>query len=149
MVDEHKFRSDLYYRLNVFPIRLPPLRERAEDIPLLVRHFVQQFSERNNRKIDTILSETMEALTRYHWPGNIRELQNVIERAVIITKGATSTVALDELKPDAGLKTSPSGETLQPFLAEMERAQILRVHEESNWVVAGPNGLRFKLGCKS
>src|SRR5579872_4824057 len=98
MVDEQKFRSDLYYRLDVFPIRVPPLRERAEDIPLLVRHFVQQFSERNNRMIDTILSETMEALTRYPWPGNIRELQNVIERSVIISKGATLTVAIDELK---------------------------------------------------
>ena len=148
MVDEHKFPSDLYYRLNVFPIRLPPLRERAEDIPLLVRHFVQQFSERNNQTIDTIRSETIEALTRYHWPGNIRGLQNVIERAVIITKGATLTVALDELKPDAGLKTSPSCGTLQPFLAEMERTQILRALEESNWVVAGPNGAAARLGIK-
>jgi formate hydrogenlyase transcriptional activator len=86
MVEEQEFRSDLYYRLNVFPIRVPPLRERREDIPLLVRHFVQQFSQRNNRVINSIPSETMETLVRYHWPGNIRELQNVIERAVIISK---------------------------------------------------------------
>jgi formate hydrogenlyase transcriptional activator len=146
MVDDRKFRSDLYYRLNVFPIRVPPLRERAEDIPLLVRHFVTQFSERNNRIIDTILSETMEALTRYHWPGNIRELQNVIERAVIITKGATLTVSLDELKPDIRLKTSQSRETIHEILSETERTEILRALERSNWVISGPNGAAARLG---
>ena len=148
MVDDHKFRSDLYYRLNVFPIRIPSLRERAEDIPLLVRHFVKQFSERNNRIIDTILSETMEALTRYHWPGNIRELQNVIERAVIITRGATLMVSLDELKPDADLKISQSSESLQALLSETERTRILGALEQSNWVVAGPNGAAVRLGIK-
>ena len=81
---EKQFRSDLYYRLNVFPISIPPLRERPEDIPLLVRHFVQQFAQRMNKTIDAISSETMEALTRYPWPGNIRELQNVIERSVVV-----------------------------------------------------------------
>ena len=148
MVDDRKFRSDLYYRLNVFPIRVPPLRERAGDIPVLVRHFVKQFSERNNRTIDTILSETMEALTRYHWPGNIRELQNVIERAVIITKGATLTVSLDELKPDARLKTRQSCETLREMLSETERTQILRALESSNWVISGPNGAAARLAIK-
>jgi formate hydrogenlyase transcriptional activator len=148
MVDDRKFRSDLYYRLNVFPIRVPPLRERAEDIPLLVRHFVTQFSERNNRMIDTILSETMEALTRYHWPGNIRELQNVIERAVIITKGATLTVSLDELKPDARLRTSQSLETIHEILGETERTEILRALERSNWVISGPNGAAARLGTR-
>jgi formate hydrogenlyase transcriptional activator len=146
MVDDRKFRSDLYYRLNVFPIRVPPLRERAEDIPLLVRHFVTQFSERNNRIIDTILSETMEALTRYHWPGNIRELQNVIERAVIITKGATLTVSLDELRPDIRLETSQSRETIHEILSETERTEILRALERSNWVISGPNGAAARLG---
>jgi formate hydrogenlyase transcriptional activator len=146
MVDDRKFRSDLYYRLNVFPIRVPPLRERAEDIPLLVRHFVTQFSERNNRIIDTILSETMEALTRYHWPGNIRELQNVIERAVIITKGATLTVSLDELRPDLRLETSQSRETIHEILSETERTEILRALERSNWVISGPNGAAARLG---
>jgi formate hydrogenlyase transcriptional activator len=148
MVDERKFRPDLYYRLNVFPIRVPPLRERAEDIPMLVQHFVKEFSERNNRTIDTILSETMEALTRYHWPGNIRELQNVIERAVITTRGATLTLALDELKPGAGPRTIPNCETLHQMLSETERTQILRALEESNGVVAGPNGAAARLAMK-
>src|SRR5580700_10952298 len=148
MVDERKFRSDLYYRLNVFPIRVPPLRERAEDIPLLVRHFVKQFSERNNRIIDTILSETMEALTRYPWPGNIRELQNVIERAVIITKGATLAVSLDDLKPDERLKPSQSYESLHEILGETERIQILRALESSNWVISGAKGAASKLGIR-
>jgi formate hydrogenlyase transcriptional activator len=148
MVDDRKFRSDLYYRLNVFPIRVPPLRERTEDIPLLVRHFVKQFSERNNRIIDTILSDTMEALTRYHWPGNIRELQNVIERAVIITKGATLTVSVDELKPDARLKSSQHCESLQELLSETERIQMLRALESSNWVISGANGAAARLGIK-
>ena len=97
LVEDQKFRSDLYYRLNVFPIRLPALRERPEEIPLLVRHFVQEFSRRNNRVI--VPSETMEAFVRYHWRGNIRELQNVIERAVIITRGPVLNVPLAELKP--------------------------------------------------
>jgi formate hydrogenlyase transcriptional activator len=148
MVDLQKFRSDLYYRLYVFPIRVPPLREPAEDIPLLVRHFVKQFSERNNRTIDTVLPETMEALTRYHWPGNIRELQNVVERSVIITKGAILIVALDELKPDDSLKTNRNCEALQKMLTETERNQILRALEKSNWVLAGSNGAAARLGMK-
>lgn len=148
MVGEQKFRADLYYRLNVFPIRAPALRERVEDIPLLVWHFVKQFSERNNRTIDTIPSETMEALTRYNWPGNIRELQNVVERSVIITKGSTLTVPLDEFAPDATVKTSPSCETLQQLLTETERTQILQALEQSNWVIAGPNGAAAQLGMK-
>ena len=148
MVDDRKFRSDLYYRLNVFPIRVPPLRERVEDIPLLVRHFVKKFSERNNRKIDTIRSETMEALTHYHWPGNIRELQNVLERAVIITKGGTLTVSVDDLKPDARLKSSQSCESLHELLSETERTQILRALESSNWVISGANGAAARLGIK-
>src|SRR5580692_2099449 len=106
MVGEQKFRPDLYYRLNVFPIRVPALRERKEDIPLLVRHFVQQFSQQNQRVIDTIPSETMQALVRYHWPGNIRELQNVIERAVIISRGPVLNVSLAELEADVVSKAS-------------------------------------------
>src|SRR6202041_2796108 len=94
MVEEQKFRSDLYYRLNVFPLRVPSLRDRREDIPLLVRHFVQQFSRRMNRGIETIPSEAMNTLVRYDWPGNIRELQNVIERAVIVSNGPVLKVAL-------------------------------------------------------
>src|SRR5579864_8811325 len=96
MVDDQKFRSDLYYRLNVFPVRVPALRERREDIPLLVRHFVQQFSRRMNRCVETIPSETMNTLVRYDWPGNIRELQNVIERAVIVSTGPVLKAPLED-----------------------------------------------------
>ena len=156
MVEDQKFRSDLYYRLNVFPIRLPALRERTEDIPLLVRHFVQEFSRRNNRVIDTIPSQTMEALVRYHWPGNIRELQNVIERAVIISKGPVLNVSLADLKPDISSKTSPANtkvspsrhERLQEVLDQTERIQILRALEEANGVVSGPDGAAARLGIK-
>jgi formate hydrogenlyase transcriptional activator len=156
MVEEQRFRSDLYYRLNVFPIRVPSLRERKEDIPLLVRHFVKEFSRRNHRVIDTIPSETMQALIRYHWPGNIRELQNVIERAVIISRGPVLNVALAELTPDvssspvpivAGAKSS-SHESLQEMLNDTERNQILRALEDANGVVAGPNGAATRLGVK-
>ena len=156
MVEEQKFRSDLYYRLNVFPIRVPSLRERKEDIPLLVRHFVKEFSRRNQRVIDTIPSETMQALIRYHWPGNIRELQNVIERAVLISKGPMLNVSLAELKPDLNAAPSPSPangksvpqENLQDMLEWTERNQILRALEETNGVVAGPNGAAARLGVK-
>jgi formate hydrogenlyase transcriptional activator len=156
MVDEHKFRSDLYYRLNVFPIRVPTLRERKEDIPLLVRHFVQEFSRRNNRVIGTIPSETMQALVYYHWPGNIRELQNVIERAVIISKGPVLSVSLADIKPDVSAKSSSfntggksaSHENLQDVLEEAERTEILRALEAANGVVAGINGAAARLGVK-
>ncbi len=156
MVEEQRFRSDLYYRLNVFPIRVPSLRERKEDIPLLVRHFVKEFSRRNHRVIDTIPSETMQALIRYHWPGNIRELQNVIERAVIISRGPVLNVALAELTPDVSSPPVPvitraksaSHESLQEMLEETERNQILRALEDANGVVAGPNGAAARLGVK-
>ncbi len=156
MVGDQQFRSDLYYRLNVFPIRVPALRERKEDIPLLVRHFVQEFSRRNNRVIDTIPSETMETLVCYHWPGNIRELQNVIERAVIISKGPVLHVSLTELERDVSTKTSPAmpkpssvrHASLQDALDETERAEILHALEEANGVVGGPNGAAARLGIK-
>jgi len=156
MVEEQRFRSDLYYRLNVFPIRVPSLRERKEDIPLLVRHFVKEFSRRNHRVIDTIPCETMQALIRYHWPGNIRELQNVIERAVIISRGPVLNVVLAELTPDVSSPPVPivtsaksaSHESLQEMLEETERNQILRALEDANGVVAGPNGAAARLGVK-
>jgi formate hydrogenlyase transcriptional activator len=156
MADEQKFRSDLYYRLNVFPIRVPALRERKEDIPLLVRHFVQQFSQRNNRVINSIPSQTMEALVRYHWPGNIRELQNVIERAVIISKGPVLNVAVAELERVVTPRTrqaeskasQPEQENLDAFLDETERTQILRALEASNGVIGGPSGAAARLGIK-
>jgi formate hydrogenlyase transcriptional activator len=152
MVDENKFRSDLYYRLNVFPIRVPALRERPVDIPLLVRHFVQQFSRRLGRQIDTIPSDTMEALVRYQWPGNIRELQNVLERAVIISTGPVLRVAIEDLRPGLHKRaessvTVPAGD-MRSVLDETERQQILAALEQSKWVVAGPNGAAAQLGLK-
>ncbi len=154
MVEDQRFRSDLYYRLNVFPIRVPALRERPEDIPLLVRHFAEQFSRRNQRSIDTIPSGTMEALVRYHWPGNIRELQNVIERAVIVSRGPVLNVPVADLKIRPEAKPKParpepaSGENLRDVLGEAERQQILSALEQSNWLVAGPNGAAARLGMK-
>ena len=155
MVAEQKFRSDLFFRLNVFPIQVPPLRERHGDIPLLVRHFAQQFSKRMNKTIDTISSATMEALSRYHWPGNIRELQNVIERAVITSTGPVLKVDVADLKiskpSSPAEKGSAQGSTnggLRDTLKETERQQILKALKQSNWVVAGPKGAAAKLGMK-
>jgi formate hydrogenlyase transcriptional activator len=143
MVEEQKFRADLFYRLNVFPIRVPALRERPEDIPLLVRHFVQYFSQRMNNLIDTIPSETMEALVRYGWPGNIRELENVIERAVILSPGSVLRVPLHDIcsRVAAG-DDKGSHQTLE----EVERAQILATLKQTKWVLSGPNGAAIRLG---
>jgi formate hydrogenlyase transcriptional activator len=155
MVSEQKFRSDLYFRLNVFPVHVPPLRERQGDIPLLVRHFTQQFSRRMKKVMDTIPSEAMDALCRYHWPGNIRELQNVIERAVIISTGPALRVDVSDLKfRKAGVPveeaTSPklTSGTLQDVLKETQRQQILKALKECNWVVSGPGGAAAHLGMK-
>jgi formate hydrogenlyase transcriptional activator len=162
LVSEQKFRSDLFYRLNVFPVRVPALRERPEDIPLLVRHFVQQFSRRMNRSVDTIPSETMTMLVRYHWPGNIRELQNVIERAVILSSGSVLKVPTEELRHrtsatgegsvsrDSGSDGPPPGEggkgRLRAALNDAERQEIVATLEKTNWKVAGPNGAAALLG---
>jgi formate hydrogenlyase transcriptional activator len=153
MVSEQKFRSDLFFRLNVFPVHVPPLRERQGDIPLLVRHFTQQFSRRMNKAIETIPSATMDALCRYHWPGNIRELQNVIERAVIVSTGPALSVDVADLKfPKASpavekpASSKPANGALHSVLEETERQQILKALEQSNWVVAGPNGAAAHLG---
>jgi formate hydrogenlyase transcriptional activator len=145
MVEEGKFRADLFYRLNVFPVPVPPLRERLEDIPLLVRQFAQEFSRRMNKGIDTIPSETLQALVRYPWPGNVRELQNVIERAVILSRGPVLKVPLSQLKQPVNGKSGPSR---QDTLEEAERKHILVVLEETNWVVAGPHGAATRLGLK-
>jgi formate hydrogenlyase transcriptional activator len=148
MVNEQKFRPDLYYRLNVFPVRVPALRERAEDIPLLVQHFTQQFSRRMNKSIETIHSETMNTLVRYHWPGNIRELQNVIERAVILSTGPVLKVPTDELRhrADAPPVNNHAGVNLHAALDDAERQGILATLEKTNWKVAGPNGAAALLG---
>ncbi len=155
MVEEQKFRSDLYYRLNVFPVRVPPLRERREDIPLLVRHFVQEFSRRMNRSIETIPSETMSTLVRYDWPGNIRELQNVIERAVIVSNGPVLKVPLDDLRtrippaePSNGRSTPEDAGNMRDVLEDAERKQILAALKQAHWVVAGPKGAATLLGMK-
>jgi formate hydrogenlyase transcriptional activator len=145
MVEEQKFRSDLFYRLNVFPIHVPPLRDRTEDIPFLVRHFAQHFAFNMGKQIDAISSETMNALVRYPWPGNIRELQNVIERAVILSKGPTLQVPLADLKTRAADWNHKNGSST---LEEVERRHILAVLEQSNWVFAGPNGAAARLGIK-
>jgi formate hydrogenlyase transcriptional activator len=148
MVKEQKFRSDLYYRLNVFPVRVPALRERPEDIPMLVRHFVQQFSRSMSKGIDTIPSETMTTLVRYHWPGNIRELQNVIERAVILSAGPVLKVPTDELhfRADSTPASNNGDGNLQAALDEAERLGIVATLEKTNWKVAGPNGAAALLG---
>jgi formate hydrogenlyase transcriptional activator len=140
----------------MFPIKVPALRERKEDIPLLVRHFVKEFSRRNQRVIDTIPSETMEVLVRYQWPGNIWELQNVIERAVLISKGPILNVSIAEVNPELNPAPSPSlvrsksapQENLQDMVQWTERNQILRALEEANGVVSGPNGAAARLGVK-
>lgn len=149
LVEEQKFRADLFYRLNVFPIRVPALRERPEDIPLLIRHFVQQFSRRMNKSIHTIPAETMKTLSGYNWPGNVRELQNVIERAVILSTEQVLRVQLSELKPpaingSAGLGRQETQDTLQ----EAERKHILKALEDTGWVLAGANGAAARLGLK-
>ncbi len=141
MVADKQFRGDLFYRLNVFPITLPPLRERREDIPLLVRFFAQKFAQRMRKQIETIPAETMAALTGYHWPGNVRELENLIERAVILTRGAALEVPLQEMK--AAEKPMPAGDVT---LEANEREHILRVLGETDWVVGGPSGAAARLG---
>lgn len=148
MVEENRFRSDLFYRLNVFPIRIPALRERPDDIPLLVRRFVRMYAKRMNKQIDTISSETMETLCEYDWPGNIRELQNVIERAVVLTKTTELRVQLTELKRRSVSDRCSATSTLQSTLKEVERAHILATLKQTGWVIAGPHGAAARLGMR-
>jgi formate hydrogenlyase transcriptional activator len=143
LVGEQRFRSDLFYRLNVFPIRIPSLRQRPEDIPLLVRHFAQQYARRMNKEIASISSETMSALCRYGWPGNIRELQNVVERAVIVSKDSQLRVSLSDLK--SHIAPSQDGVANQT-LEEAERAHILATLKQTRWVISGPSGAAARLG---
>ena len=141
MVSERRFRMDLYYRLNVFPITIPPLRERTEDIPLLVAHFLRTFSQRQSKSIEHVPDDVMAAIERYNWPGNIRELQNFIERSVILTRGSRELRApiaelTNQKLPDAGVRT----------LADADRAHITATLRETNWVVGGRNGAAARLG---
>jgi formate hydrogenlyase transcriptional activator len=142
MVAAETFRSDLYYRLNVFPITIPPLRERPDDIPQLVRYFVQKFARRMDKRIETVPAEAMAELCRYAWPGNIRELENAIERAVILTTGPDLRVAVSDFR--ARPITSSAFRTLEAT----EREAILRALQESNWVLGGARGAAARLGLK-
>jgi formate hydrogenlyase transcriptional activator len=143
MVKRNEFRSDLYYRLNVFPVPLPPLRARREDIPALVEHFVEIYARRMGRQIDQISPETMSELTSYPWPGNIRELQNFIERSVILTSGNVLE------SPLASLRNAAEVESLGPITMEdAERDHIRKTLEQTRWVVSGPNGAAARLGIK-
>ena len=144
MVEEQKFRSDLFYRLNVFPVRVPPLRERREDIPLLVWHFARQFAERMNRHYESISPETMKALCEYDWPGNIRELQNLIERAVILCRGPVLRVRDVHHCTIAVPQSGHRGQ--HQTLEQAERAHILQTLKETKWVLGGPKGAALRLG---
>jgi formate hydrogenlyase transcriptional activator len=140
MVRQRRFRADLYYRLNVFPITLPPLREREGDIPLLVGHFVRIFAERQRKSIERVPDDVMRAFEAYDWPGNIRELQNFIERSVILTKGV-------ELRaPLAELTNQEVPDDIVCTLADADRAHILATLRKTNWVVGGRNGAAARLG---
>ena len=143
MVKRGEYRSDLYYRLNVFPIPLPPLRERREDIPALVEHFVEVYARRMDKQIEQIPVETMSALTSYQWPGNIRELQNFIERSVIVSSGSVLS------PPMASLRAVAETESTEAVtLEEVEREHIRKILGQTRWVVAGPNGAAARLGIK-
>jgi len=143
MVKRNEFRSDLYYRLNVFPVPLPPLRARREDIPALVEHFMEIYAHRMGRQIDQISPETMSELTSYPWPGNIRELQNFIERSVILTSGNVLE------SPLASLRNAAEAQSLGPITMEdAERDHIRKTLEQTRWVVSGPNGAAARLGIK-
>ena len=145
MVAEKKFRNDLFYRLNVVPITLPPLRERPEDIPLLVNFFAQKYTQRMRKTIERIPAETMVALVGYSWPGNIRELQNLIERAVTLSRGSVLDVPIAELRQPGKLATDLNGAAT---LESVEREHILRILNDSNWVIGGPGGAAARLGLK-
>lgn len=143
LVAERKFRTDLFYRLNVFPINVPPLRERREDIPLLVNFFAHKFAQQMRKQIERVPKETMAALTSYHWPGNIRELQNLVERGVILTRGTSLEIPLGELKQATKFSIQSDGATT---LEAVEREHILRILGESNWIIGGPSGAAARLG---
>jgi formate hydrogenlyase transcriptional activator len=141
-VAAREFRSDLFYRLHVFPVHMPPLRDRGKDIELLVRYFVQKFSRRMNKQIETIPLEALNALMRWEWPGNVRELENFIERSVILSEGTTLNVPLTELRLVYGSGRSDT------TLEGLEREHILRVLRETDGVISGMRGAAVKLGMK-
>ncbi len=163
LVSERAFRSDLYYRLNVFPIQIPALRERHEDIPLLVRYFVQRFSRSLNKQVEYIPAEAMDVLASYSWPGNVRELENLIERAVLLSPGKELRIPTSELKSTAlataaGADSSSFSSTSFPSsasltssistLEEAERQHILRALKQTQWRIAGTKGAATLLAMK-
>jgi formate hydrogenlyase transcriptional activator len=141
MVETREFRADLYYRLNVFPIRVPPLRERKEDIPTLVRYFTQAFAQRMHRPIETIPTRALETLVAWDWPGNVRELENFIERSVILSRGRELEIPFAELE---GPRHAPEAATLE----EADRAHIRKALEACRGKVGGPDGAAARLGMK-
>jgi formate hydrogenlyase transcriptional activator len=142
MIEEKQFRSDLYYRLNVFPIRVPPLRERPEDIPLLVQYFSQKYARRMQKQIESIPAAAMRKLARWHWPGNVRELQNLVERAVILTRSSTLAISVPELANGGATLALPKASTVD------EQERIVRILKEAKGHVGGPNGAAARLGLK-
>ena len=142
MIEDRQFRSDLYYRLNVFPIRIPPLRERPEDIPLLVHYFTQKYARRMEKQIDSIPAAALKKLTAWHWPGNIRELENLVERAVILTRGNALQFPMDGLKSSGSRRAEPARSSYS------ERDEIVRILNEANGQVGGRNGAAARLGLK-
>jgi len=146
MIAAREFRSDLYYRLNVFPIRIPPLRERPEDIPLLVRYFAEKFARQMQKSIESIPASTMSKLQAWHWPGNVRELENLIERSVILTNGPALQVPLGEMQ---GAVPQAAPVAISPVrLDQTEREHIIKILRETRGVLAGPNGAASRLGLK-
>jgi len=143
MVNKGSFRGDLYYRLHVFPLQIPPLRERRSDVPLLTRYFTQKYAQRMGRRIDVISSAAMNALTHYEWPGNIRELQNVIERSVVLTRGRVLNLAMPEIGTEIPSVMMHTGAG-----SSAERERIIQALKEAKGVVAGPDGAAKRLGLK-
>ena len=145
MIEDRQFRGDLYYRLNVFPIQIPPLRERQEDIPLLVRYFAEKFSRQMQKPIDSVPTEMMSKLQKWHWPGNVRELENLIERAVILTTGTALQVPLPDIKPST---STVAQQPALPVAEDGDREQIIKILRETGGVLGGPNGAAARLGVK-
>jgi formate hydrogenlyase transcriptional activator len=143
LVSKREFRDDLYFRLNVFPITIPPLRERPEDIPLLAEHFLKEYSIRMDKQIDTIPQSTMDRLKQHPWPGNVRELQNFVERAAILTTGSILKAPIEDLKIPPGAQPLPA-----VTLRQAESSHILKILRETNWVLGGPRGAAIRLGLK-